>query len=92
MKKILLMIFAPFVFFSAFSVPTTQEKADEIVSERMNQETQSYAKNILGDYSTDTALRNGDPQEDEDNEDNEKEGEDEEEDNDEEDDDDEEDK
>jgi hypothetical protein len=47
MKKIFLLIAAPFIFFTAFSAPVTQEEADGIVLERMNQETRSctvYAK------------------------------------------------
>jgi len=43
MKKILLLIVAPFVFFSAlFADTVSQEEADRIVLERLNKETQSY--------------------------------------------------
>jgi len=43
MKKVLLLIVASFAFFSAFSVQITQEQADEIVLQRMSQETRNYA-------------------------------------------------
>ena len=42
MKKILLIIVAPFVFFSGLSAQITQEKADEIVSEYLQQEALQY--------------------------------------------------
>jgi len=42
MKKILLLIIAPFVFLSALSAQITQEEANKIVLERMSQETQPY--------------------------------------------------
>ena len=42
MKKIFLLIVAPFAFFSALSAQVSQEEADRIVLERMSQETQSY--------------------------------------------------
>jgi len=42
MKKILLLIVAPFVLLTALSAQITQEKADEIVLKRMNGETQTY--------------------------------------------------
>ena len=42
MKKILLLLAAPFVFFSVLTAQITREEADEIVLNRMSQETQSY--------------------------------------------------
>ena len=47
MKKILLLIAAPFAFFFALSAQITQKQADGIVLERLSQETQPtvYAKN-----------------------------------------------
>jgi len=42
MKKILLLIAAPFVLFSTLSAQITQEQADSIVLERLNKEIQSY--------------------------------------------------
>ena len=42
MKKILLLIAAPFVFLLALSAQTTQPEADGIALERLNQETRPY--------------------------------------------------
>ena len=42
MKKILLLIIAPFAFLSALSAQITREEADGIVSERMSRETPPY--------------------------------------------------
>ena len=42
MKKILLLLTAPFAFFFVLSAQIMQEKADSIVMERLNQETQPY--------------------------------------------------
>ena len=42
MKKILLLLVAPFIFFTAQSETVTQEEADNIVLERLSQETRQY--------------------------------------------------
>jgi esterase/lipase len=42
MKKILLLLVAPFIFFTAQSKTITPEEADGIVLDRLSQETQQY--------------------------------------------------
>ena len=42
MKQILLLLAAPFIFLTTLSAQITQETADNIVLERLNQETQPY--------------------------------------------------
>ena len=42
MKKIILLITAPFAFIAALSAQTTQEQADSIVLERLHSETRAY--------------------------------------------------
>ena len=59
MKKIFLLIAAPFVFLSAFSVPLpliTQEQADKVVLERMSQETLPYIISVKDGLQTKMAI------------------------------------
>ena len=59
MKKILLLLAAPFAFISALSAQVSQEEAEEIVLERMSQATQSYnvyAKDSLQTEMTITTI------------------------------------
>jgi len=52
MKKILLLIIAPFAFFSVLSGQITQEKADKIVLERMSTDTPPYTIFAKGELQT----------------------------------------
>ena len=56
MKKILLLIIAPFAFFSALSVQITQEEADKIVLERMSREIQPFIVYAKEDVQTETII------------------------------------
>ena len=47
MRRILLLIAAPFVFLSVTTAQVTQEQADEIVLQRISQNTQVYYQYIL---------------------------------------------
>ena len=55
MKKIFLLII-PFVFLSTLTAQITQEKADEIVLERINQETQTYIVYAKEDVQTEMTI------------------------------------
>ena len=52
MKKILLLIAAPFAFLFALSAQTTQEEADAIVLKRLSQETLPYIVSAKEDVQT----------------------------------------
>jgi len=52
MKKIILLIIAPFAFLSALSAQITQEEADRIILKRISQEAQSYTVYAKEDVQT----------------------------------------
>ena len=59
MKKIFLLTAAPFVFLFALSAQITQEEADAIVSERLNQETLPYIVSAKENMQTDMTITTG---------------------------------